>query len=117
MPFNFDFNNRLTEIKTVTINPKGWFGPIDIEYCAAQARIYDTLVSICWRVKNTSHTFTVFEHQINKFSNGDYAKHFTETLESFREDYLSWWSLPKYEGCQWRDEYRLQYGNLIKEEL
>lgn len=117
MPYIFDFEKRLSEIKTVTINPNGWNGPIVIEYCSAQARIYDTMVSICWRIKGTQHTFTIFEHQLNKMCNGDYAKHFTETLELFREDYLSWFTTPKYEGCKWRDEYRLQFGKYIKEDL
>jgi hypothetical protein len=113
MPFIFNFDEGLTSIKTVNINPKGWKNPITIEYCSAQARIYDTMISICWRIKGTTHTFTIYENQLNKLSHGDYAQHFTEILELFREDYKSWFEDEKYQGCEWRDEYRLQYGNLI----
>ncbi len=114
MPFNFDFNNKLTDnINTVEIYPKGWISPITIEYCTAQARKFDTMLSICWRVKGTSHTFTIYENRLNKISSGNYAEHFKETLELFREDYLSWFTSKEYEGCEWRDEYRQQFEKYI----
>ena len=115
MPFNFDFNNKLTDIKTIDISPNGWKCPITIEYCMAQARPYDTMVSVCWRVKGTSHTFTIYENRLNLISNGDYSKHFKEALELFRQDYLSWFTLEEYENCEWRDEYKQQYSRFIIE--
>lgn len=113
MPYIFDFNNRLSDIKTLEISPNGWKSPIIIEYCSAQARVYDTMISVCWRVKGTTHTFTIYENRLNKISNGNYAKHFTETLELFREDYLSWFTEKEYDGCEWRNEYKRQYENFI----
>lgn len=115
MPFNFNFNNALTSIKTVEVYPNGWITPLTIEYCSAQARPYDTMTSVCWRIKGTEHTFTIYENRLNKISSGDYAKHFTETLELFREDYLSWFTAKDYEGCAWRDEYKQQFSKLIVE--
>lgn len=114
MPFLFNFDNSLNEIKEIKINPKGWCDNIIIEYCVAQAHPYDTMSSICWRIKGTSHTFTIYEYKL-KDSNCDiYAKHFTETLETFREDYLSWFQEEKYRDCEWKWEYKKEYGNLIQ---
>lgn len=113
MPYNFDFNKKLSSIKTMVITPRGWINPITIEYCSAQARVFDTMISVCWRVKGTTHTFTIYENRLNKISEGDYAKHFTETLELFREDYLSWFTQEEYSGCEWREEYRQQYEKFI----
>lgn len=113
MPYNFDFNKGLSDIKTIEIYPNGWRGPIVVEYCSAQARPYDTMISVCWRVKGTTHTFTIYENRLNKISNGDYAKHFKETLELFREDYLSWFTDEKYNRCEWRDEYKREFERYI----
>lgn len=44
MPFIFDFEKSLNEIKEITINPKGWKSNIVIEYCLAQAHTYDTFI-------------------------------------------------------------------------
>ena len=111
--FEFDFKKCITDIKQVTISPKGWNGPIVIEYGLAQVNQFDTHTSVVWRVMGTTHTFHIYEPQINKYSHSNYAKHFTEILENFREDYLSWWKDPKYDGCEWREGYLRQYGKLI----
>jgi hypothetical protein len=115
MAYIFDLNKCACGILTMDINPKGWVNPITIEYGVAQSNPCDTMLSVCWRVKGTTHTFTIYETYINNISNGDYAKHFTEVLEYFREDYLSWFSDKKYENCEWREEYKKQYQSLIKQ--
>ena len=115
MPFIFDFNTSLSDITSVEVNPKGWKNPITVEYVVAQAHKYDTTVSVVWRVKGTSHCFTIGEQRLNVISNGDYKKHFTEALENFREDYLSWFRDPEYENAEWKYEYRDQYGKFIQE--
>ena len=51
---------------------------------------------------------------MNVLSNGDYKKHFTQTLENFREDYLSWFREKEYENAEWKYEYRDQFGELIE---
>lgn len=115
MPFIFNFENSLNKIKEIKICPRGWKENIIIEYCEAQAHKYDTMISICWRVKGTTHTFTIYENKLNQISNGDYAKHFTEILENFRKEYISWFKEEKYKNCEWKWEYKKQYGKFINE--
>lgn len=113
MPHLFDFSNCVGDVSTVEVNPKGWRGPLTIEYGLAQNNKYDTQSSIVWRIKGTSHTFTIYERRLNVFSHGNYKQHFEEVLQNFREDYLSWFREPEYEGVQWKYEYQSQFGRLI----
>lgn len=113
MPFVFDFNMAQGDVHTVEVSPKGWNGPIVIEYIVAQAHTYDTMVSIVWRVRGTAHCFTIPEQRLNQLSHGDYRKHFQEALEGFRTDYLSWFRDEEYKGCEWREEYKQQFGKFI----
>ena len=53
MPFSFDFGLANGELHTVEVSPKGWRGPITIEYIVAQAHQYDTMASVVWRIKGT----------------------------------------------------------------
>ena len=115
MPFNFNFNTALSDCISIEVNPKGWVNPITVEYVVAQAHEYDTTLSVVWRVKGTTHCFTIGEQRINVLSNGDYKKHFTQVLENFRKDYLSWFKDPEYDRAEWKYEYKQQYGQLIKE--
>lgn len=111
----FDFKNCLSETKKISITPKGWI-PIEVEYGLAQVNEFDTHTSVVWRVVGTTHTFHLYENQMNLYSHSNYAQHFTEVLEKFRQDYLSWWTDPQYEGCEWRDEYKNEFGRFIKED-
>ena len=113
MPFVFDFKNVIDDVHTVDIEPKGWVSPITIEYAVAQAHLYDTVVSVVWRVKGTSHTFTIGEQRLNTISNGNYKKHFTEALEAFRDDYITWFTEDKYKDVEWKNEYKKQFGKFI----
>ena len=63
MPFSFDFNLANGELHTVEVSPKGWRGPITIEYIVAQAHPYDTMASVVWRIKGTEHCFTIVEQR------------------------------------------------------
>lgn len=114
MPFVFDFNTSVSDTLSVEVCPNGWKSPITIEYVVAQAHRYDTTLSVVWRIKGTTHCFTISEQRLNVLSNGDYKKHFTTVLENFRKDYLSWFSDPDYENAEWKYEYQQQYGNLIE---
>ena len=114
MPFVYDFNSSVSGISTVEVYPKGWKSPVVVEYVVAQAHRYDTTLSVVWRVKGTQHCFTIGEQRLNVLSNGDYKKHFTQTLENFREDYLSWFREKEYENAEWKYEYRDQFGELIE---
>ncbi len=113
MPHIFDFSKCITEIKTVEIQPKGWIGPLVIEYGEAQVNKYDPMLSVVWRVQGTTHTFTIYERRLNMISHANYKAHFTEALENFREDYLSWFEQEGWEETPWVKEYQQQYGRLI----
>ena len=116
MPFVFDFKPYLSEIHTVDVSPKGWKSPVTVEYIIAQAHRYDPVVPVVWRVKGTSHCFTIGEQRINLISNGNYKKHFTEALENFRKDYLSWFKDEEYRNAEWKYEYERQFGRFIESE-
>lgn len=113
MPHIFNFNDCLEEIHTVEVNPKGWKGPLIIEYSVAQNSKYDTQLSLVWRIKGTEHTFSIYQRRLNVISNGNYKKHFEQALEGFREDYLSWFSDDQYKDAEWKYDYQRQYGNII----
>ena len=115
MPFVYDFSSAISDVYTVDVEPKGWKGKVTVEYVIAQAHKYDTVLSVVWRVKGTTHCFTIGEKHLNLISNGDYKKHFTEALQNFREDYLSWFEDDEYKDAEWREEYRRQYGRFIIE--
>ena len=115
MPFIFDFDTSLSDIQQIDVCPKGWKNPITVEYVIAQAHKYDTTLSVVWRIEGTTHCFSIGEQRINVLSNGDYKKHFTEVLENFRKDYLSWFKDEEYENAEWKYEYKRQYGSLIEE--
>ena len=112
--FVFDFNNALDGVHEISVSPNGWNGPITIEYCVAQAHQYDPMVSVVWRVKGTTHCFTMYEQRMNVLSHGKYSEHFKKALEGFREDYLSWFEDEFYEECQWKYEYQREFGRFIK---
>lgn len=100
----------------VEVKPKGWLGPITIEYAILRIGDYDPVNSVCFRVKGTNHTFAKFENLVNLSFQGNYAKFFTSTLESFREDFISWQKNPEFKDCQWRREYEDEYrGKIILE--
>ena len=114
MPFCFDFNSIDSgEIHTVEVNPNGWVGPITVEYIIAQAHMFDTMLSVIWRVKGTEHCFTIFEQKLNHISHGDYKAHFKEVLENFRIDYLNWFKDEQYKESQWKYDYAKQYNRFI----
>ena len=112
--FLFDRDKYIGETKTVTVNPKGWNGPLDVEYGIAQANPLDTMSSIVWHVVGTRHYFVIYEYQFTKYAKDGFASHFTKALERFREDYLSWWEDSQYDGCDWRDDYQREFCKYIK---
>ena len=105
MPNNVDFS-KIENVKEIDINVSGWT-PLTIEYGTSE-EIY-TLPSYCWRVKGTQHTFIIPIVRMNFISEGNYAQHFKEILEAFREDYLSW----RETNTDWANEYRSQYERFI----
>ena len=107
MPNNYNFST-LNDVKTLEINPNGWVNPLTIEYGTG-----DQLGPTCfWRVKGTKHTFVIPVLRLNFISSGDYGKHFTEVLESFRErDYTQWKEVGFEAG--WMREYESNYRKFI----
>lgn len=113
MPHIYDFKNCIGEVKEITVNPKGWKNPITIEYGVAQHNSHDPMLSVVWRVKGTTHTFSIYERRLNVISHSNYEAHFTEALENFREDYLSWFEDDQYKDVNWKYDYEKQYAEYI----
>ena len=113
MPFCFDFNLAHGDVHTVELSPDGWKSPIFVEYIVAQAHRYDTMRSIVWRVKGTTHSFTIEEQRLNHLTHGNYKAHFKKVLERFRIDYLNWFKDEQYKDCQWKYEYQQQFDRFI----
>lgn len=110
MPHIFDFE-KVANIKTSEVYPIGWISPIMIEYGNAQVKPFDNFISVCWRIKGTTHTFTIPLKNINFISKGQYDIHFKEVLEKFLEDYKEWEKTEfQYE---WQQQYREQYERFI----
>lgn len=111
MPHNFDFT-QIQDIKKIEIDSEGWVKPLFIEYGIVQDQnINSGILTCCWRVRGTKHTFTIPVIRLDYLSSGDYKKHFKDVLEAFREDYLTWYQ----EGfnTEWAVEYRDQYYKYI----
>ena len=113
MPHIYDFKNCIGDVKEITVNPKGWSGPIIIEYGVAQHNPHDPMLSVVWRIKGTGHTFSIYERRLNVMSHSNYEAHFTEALENFREDYLSWFEDDRYRDVTWKYDYQKEYGKYI----
>jgi len=107
MPYNYDFS-VLENIKTVEVFPAGWISNLSIEYGAGER---GWVPHIFWRVKGTEHTFVIPTASMEFLSSGNYQKHFNETLETFRENYIEWYS-SGFE-IDWQQEYRDQFSRFI----
>lgn len=104
-----------TPKKEMIITPKGWVTPLVVEYALVRVGDFDPLNSVCFRIKGTNHTFAQFDKSINLTYHGEYKKYFEETLEKFREDFLSWEKDEEYRECEWRKEYCEEYkGRIIQ---
>lgn len=114
--FVFDFDKCISGYKTVEVFPKGWVLPLYVEYGIAQVREYDPQMSVVWRVKGSSHTFTIYENRLNIISNGDYKKHFELALTNFAKDYRMWFKDEEYEGVEWKYGYLNDIGRYILQE-
>lgn len=108
MPNNVDFS-KVRNIQKIKVSPKGWIENITIELGTSE-ELY-TIPSYFWRIEGTQHTFMIPTVRMDFISQGNYAKHFEEVLEYFREDYLNW--IENYPNIAWVDEYRNQFKNLI----
>ena len=107
MPNNVDFST-LTNVKNVEVNPEGWVSSLYVEYAEG---FLGATPSLMWRAKGTQHTFTIPLVRIQYLSSGDYAKHFKEALEGFRDDYKEW--SERGFDAPWMQEYRAQYRSFI----
>ncbi len=107
MPYIYDFS-KLQDIKNIIVNPIGWINPLEIEYGMG---IHGSTPSYFWRVKGTKHTFVIPVLRMNFLSSGNYEKHFTEILESFREDYIVWKNQEWI--AEWMQKYRNDFSKYI----
>jgi len=110
MPNNFDFS-KVENIKTIEVSPTDWVSPLYVEYGIYRGIETGEVISYCWRVKGTLHTFIIPTIRLDFISSGDYKKHFENALAVFAQDYLSW----KSEGflTEWSREYQKQFGRFI----
>lgn len=94
-------------VKTTVVNPLGWINPITIEYAIGEWGVRTCF----WRIKNTTHTFTIPVNRLDYLCGGDYSNHFTEVLQNFLYDYIEW----KQSDFQldWMKEYRNEYNRYI----
>ena len=107
MPYKFDFSD--STINTIEVEVEGWISPLYVEYILKQV---DQLPLSCyWRVKNTTHTFSIPLTRLDFISKGNYDEHFSTALSTFREDYLEW--KESNFGEQWMQEYRNEYYKFI----
>ncbi|MCK9574597.1 MAG: hypothetical protein WC979_01690 [Candidatus Pacearchaeota archaeon] len=111
MPHHFDFNAfEKSSIKELEIaNLAGWLNPITIEY--ANANFAGTKTTVYWRIKGTSHTFTIPSRELNVISKGDHEAHYRDFLKNFREDLIEWSRTE--EQTEWMREYLYMYRNYI----
>ena len=109
MKNEFTFEKDVQEIDTIDIDPKGWY-PLTIEYGTAPLGASQAY-QMCWRVKGTDHMFKIPLTYFYEQSNGDYEKHFSEVLETFRVDYLDWYKQGFKEP--WMQNYRRQFKEFI----
>ena len=107
MPNNYDFT-VFKNINEISVFPEGWKGPLIVEYAV---EYHGDVPSCFWRVKSTQHTFIIPLVRLNYLSAGNYAEHFKETLEKFREDYIDW----KQQGfsTDWMSQYEQQFSGHI----
>lgn len=107
MPHKEDFV-RVTNLKEIRVNPAGWVNPLFIEYGLA---LHYNNPSYFWRIKGTEHTFIIAISRLEFLSSGEYANHFQEALEGFREDYIEWKDSEFKES--WMKEYQQEYSRFI----
>jgi hypothetical protein len=110
MPYNLDFS-KIENVKTIEVNPKNWVTPLYVEYGITDGIEVRGILSYCWRVKGTTHTFVIPVIRLDFLSSGNYKTHFEKVLETFRDDYLEW----KNEGFKtpWSNEYKNEFSRFI----
>ena len=110
MPNNYDFS-ELKGVKEIFVAPQGWISPLFVEYGLSEDIITYGTLSYYWRVKGTTHTFLIPAIRMDFLSSGDYKKHFEESLEVFRKDYIEWKN--KNFDIVWMKEYEKQFSKFI----
>ena len=106
MPHHVDFsklNNAISDVKTLNVDVIGWKTPLTIEYVYMNQGIAE----LWWRVKGTTHTFTIPINELNAMSNGDYVTHFQQALTVFRSDLIDWATKGLKE--EWQREYHYMF--------
>jgi len=90
------------------VDPEKW-KPIIVEY---GYKNLNGVLMFYWRIKETTHTFTILFSQLNELSQGDITKHIETFLETFRQDFISWCAGGLKES--WMREYYEQYKSFIE---
>ena len=109
MKDEFTFELDVNNVTETNVAPKGWY-PVVIEYGLSPLG-ESTTFQMCWRVKGTQHVFRIPLPLLYEHSKGDYEKHFSQVLETFRQDYLEWYKQGFRED--WMQKYRRQFKQFI----
>lgn len=107
MPNRVNFS-EITNKNTINVEAEGWIDSIAVEYGLG---MHYNLPCYFWRVTGTEHTFVIPISRLEFLSSGEYAKHFKEILEGFREEYLEWKS--EEFNLPWMKEYKEMFKSLI----
>lgn len=98
-------------IETITLNDlDGWINPLTIEYGTTY---YNELLSFFWRIKDNDYTFIISVREMEYLSKGDYAKHFKETLDVFKEDFKNWKEEYGF-AADWMQGYKRSFEKYIR---
>lgn len=97
------------EIRNISVYPDGWYGPLNIIYGFMKSSGDNILL---WNVEGTSHLFRTPLKYVTSQHGPRYEEHFKLTLETFREDILSWEKLGLPED--WMKNYYKEFNLLIR---
>lgn len=107
MPYIKDFS-ELTGRGSFDIEIPKWL-PVTIEYGYSYV---GTNPMLYWRISGTQHTFKISLHEIMEHTQGNFEKHISEFLQSFRKEYLGW--AKQGFPVEWMREYHQEYRELIE---
>ena len=95
--------------KKTILTVEGWQENLCIEYSTA---IHAGISYLCWKIKDTEQLFRIQATIVYEKHSLKFSDHFSLTLKTFREDYLSW----KEKGFteDWMKRYYKIFNHLIK---
>ena len=93
--------------KTLELEIEGW-EKLVIMY---SVEIHAGISYLCWKVQGTEQVFKIQTSIVYEKHGLNYSEHFSLTLKSFREDYLTWKEQEFKED--WMQRYHKMFHNFI----